>query len=86
MHTFCFIVFSPATGAEKQCIKEDVVTPQYHETWLSDYTIQRSAGTLDTFIGFSPYQRASGSDGFTIASQGSPLYFEVDYQRVEVSR
>jgi FlaG/FlaF family flagellin (archaellin) len=64
----------------------DVITPQYHETWLSDYTIQRSAGTLDSFIGFSPYQRASGSDGFTIASQGSPLFFEVDYQRVEVSR
>ena len=64
----------------------DVITPQYHETWLSDYTIQRSAGTLDSFIGFSPYQRASGSDGFTISSQGSPLFFEVDYQRVEVSR
>jgi len=64
----------------------DIITPQYHETWLSDYTIQRSAGTLDTFIGFSPYERASGSDGFTISSQGMPLYFEVDYQRVEVSR
>ena len=64
----------------------DIITPQYHETWLSDYTIQRSSGTLDTFIGFSPYERASGSDGFTISSQGLPLYFEVDYQRVEVSR
>lgn len=67
-------------------VLHDVITPQYHETWLSDYTIQRSAGTLDTFIGFSPYQRASGADGFSISSQDLPLYFEVDLQRIEVSR
>ena len=67
-------------------VLHDVVTPQYHENWLSDYTIQRSAGTLDTFIGFSPYERASGADGFSVSSQGLPLYFEVDLQRIEVSR
>lgn len=64
----------------------DVVTPQYHDNWLSEYTIQRSAGTLDTYIGFAPYERASGADGFSVSAQDLPLYFEVDLQRVEVSR
>lgn len=64
----------------------DVITPQYHNNWLADYTIERSAGTLDTYIGFAPYERASGADGFSVSSQQLPLYFEVDIQRVEVSR
>ena len=64
----------------------DVITPQYHEIWLSDYTIHRASGTLDTFIGFAPYERASGADGFTVMTQGQPLYFEVDLQQVEVRR
>ena len=64
----------------------DVVTPQYHDNWLSEYTIQRSAGTLDTYIGFAPYERASGADGFSVSAQQLPLFFEVDFQRVEVSR
>ena len=64
----------------------DIITPQYHNSWLSEYTVQRSAGTLDTYIGFSPYERASGADGFSVSSQNLPLYFEVDIQRVEVSR
>lgn len=64
----------------------DVITPQYNNNWLADYTVQRSAGTLDTFIGFSPYERASGADGLSVSSLDLPLYFEVDVQRVEVSR
>ena len=64
----------------------DVITPQYHNNWLADYTIQRSAGTLDTYIGFAPYERASGADGFSVSSQGLPLFLEVDIQRVEVGR
>ena len=64
----------------------DVITPQYNNNWLADYTIQRSAGTLDTYIGFAPYERASGADGLSVSSQNLPLYFEVDIQRVEVSR
>ncbi|RJU91370.1 MAG: hypothetical protein DWC07_00810 [Candidatus Poseidoniales archaeon] len=62
-----------------------VVTPQYHETWLTDYTVQRAAGTLDTYIGFTPYERASGSDGITVSNQGLPLFLEMDLQRIEVS-
>jgi len=64
----------------------DVITPQYHDRWLSEYTLQRSSGTLDTYIGLTPYLRASGSDGFGVSSQNLPLYFEVDLQRIEVSR
>jgi len=64
----------------------DVVTPQYHDNWLSEYNVQRAAGTLDTYIGFSPYERASGADGFSVSSHNLPLYFEVDLQRIEVSR
>ena len=64
----------------------DVISPQYNNNWLADYTVQRSAGTLDTFIGFSPYERASGADGLSVSSLDLPLYFEVDVQRVEVSR
>ena len=59
----------------------DVITPQYHNSWLSEYTVQRSAGTLDTYIGFAPYERASGADGFSVSAQSLPLYFEVDIQR-----
>ena len=45
-----------------------------------------ASGTLDTFVGYGPYERASGADGFTIDTHGVPLYLEVDVQRVEVSR
>jgi hypothetical protein len=62
----------------------DSITPQIHEAWLMDYSLQRSSGTLDTFVGLMPYKRASGADGFTVATGGSPLHLEVDMARVEV--
>ena len=64
----------------------DVITPQYHDSWLTDYKINRASGTLDTYTGYSPYQRASGADGFTIETQDAILNLEVDLQRIEVSR
>jgi hypothetical protein len=64
----------------------DVITPQYHDSWLTDYKINRASGTLDTYTGYAPYQRASGSDGFTIETQDAKINFEVDLQRIEVSR
>ena len=63
-----------------------VITPQYHNNWLADYTIQRSAGTLDTYVGFAPYERGDGANRFSVSSQGLPLYLEVGVQRVEVGR
>lgn len=64
----------------------DLITPQYHDHWLDEYNLNRASGTLDTFVGYGPYERASGADGFTIDTHGVPLYLEVDVQRVEVSR
>ena len=62
-----------------------IVTPLYHETWLEDYTLNRASGTLDQHIGISPYLRASGSDGFTVSTQGQALHFNVDVQHLEVT-
>ena len=64
----------------------DLTTPQYHERMLEEYTLNRASGTLDTYIGYAPYMRASGADGFTVETQGAQLFLEVDVKRVEVSR
>lgn len=64
----------------------DLITPQYHDHWLDEYNLNRASGTLDTYVGFGPYERASGADGFTVDTHGVPLFLEVDVQRVEVSR
>jgi len=64
----------------------DLITPQYHERMLDEYTLNRASGTLDTYIGYAPYMRASGADGFTVQTQGAQLFLEVDVKRVEVSR
>jgi hypothetical protein len=53
---------------------------------LEEYTLNRASGTLDTYIGYAPYMRASGADGFTVETQGAQLFLEVDVKRVEVSR
>ena len=63
----------------------DVITPQYHDRMLEEYTLNRASGTLDTYVGYSPYLRASGADGFTVETQGAQLFLEVDVKRVEVS-
>jgi|TARA_B110000211_G_scaffold138195_1_gene157994 flagellin-like protein len=64
----------------------DMITPQYHERMLDEYTLNRASGTLDTYVGYAPYLRASGADGFTVETQGAQLFLEVDVKRVEVSR
>ena len=64
----------------------DLITPQYHDHWLDEYNLNRASGTLDTFVGYGPFERASGADGFTVDTHGVPLFLEVDVQRVEVSR
>jgi hypothetical protein len=62
-----------------------IVDPQYHEIWLTDYTLNRASGTLDEFIGISPYQRASGIDGFTVETQNLGLSLEIDIRRMVVN-
>lgn len=64
----------------------DLITPQYHDRMLNEYNLNRASGTLDTYVGYAPFMRASGADGFTVETQGAQLYLEVDVKRVEVSR
>ena len=64
----------------------DLITPQYHDKLLDEYTLNRASGTLDTFTGYAPFLRASGADGFTVETQEVNLFLEVDVKRVEVSR
>jgi len=61
-----------------------IITPQYHEAWLSDYTLNRASGTLDQHQGISPYGRASGIDGFTVDTKGERLFLDVSVQTLEV--
>ena len=62
-----------------------VISPQYHETWLQEYFLQRSSATLSSFNGIAPFERASGADGFTVMTTGEFIHLEVDFQRVEVT-
>ena len=62
---------------------DSIITPQIQEGWLTDYTLHRASGTLDQHRGISPWQRASGSDGFTIDS-GGVVDLEIDLHRIEV--
>tara|TARA_Y100000766_G_scaffold2099_1_gene1686 strand:- start:28498 stop:29478 length:981 start_codon:yes stop_codon:yes gene_type:complete len=64
----------------------DLITPQYHDRMLDEYNLNRASGTLDSYVGYAPFMRASGADGFTVETQGAQLYLEVDVKRVEVSR
>lgn len=63
-----------------------VVNPQYDEAWLNPYVMNRASGTLDEFIGLAPFERASGADGITVKSNGSPIQFDVSIQQVEVKK
>lgn len=63
-----------------------VITPQYDDQWLSEYTLNRASGTLDSFIGLAPYERASGADGITVSSPGEAIYFDVSINEVVVER
>jgi hypothetical protein len=67
-------------------VVDQIVTPQIHDAWLTDHTLNRAAGTLDQHVGISPWQRASGTDGFTVQTAGAPLHFELDVARIEVRR
>jgi len=62
---------------------DPIITPQIQEGWLTDYTLHRASGTLDQHRGISPWQRASGADGFTIDA-GELIDLEIDLHRIEV--
>ena len=52
----------------------------------TDNTLNRASGTLDSYIGLAPYERASGADGITVASKGQPIFFDVAINKVVVER
>ena len=60
-----------------------IITPIYHEEWLMKHQLNMVSGTLDEFIGFGPYERASGSDGITLLPDVK-FDLEVDLRRVAV--
>ena len=63
-----------------------VISPQYEEKWLSPYTINRASGTLDSFIGLSPYERASGIDGISVNTLGEAVFFDVTINQVVLQK
>ena len=63
-----------------------VISPQYDDQWLSEYTLNRASGTLDSYVGLAPYERASGADGITVSSTGQPIFFDVAISEVVVER
>tara|TARA_Y100001954_G_scaffold96403_1_gene105297 strand:+ start:1135 stop:2211 length:1077 start_codon:yes stop_codon:yes gene_type:complete len=77
----CFNIRFALTNSVAQ-----VITPQYDEQWLTEYTLNRASGTLDSFIGLAPFERASGADGVTVNSLGHPIYFDVTVNEVVVER
>ena len=77
----CFNVRYSLTNSVAQ-----VISPQYDDKWLSEYTMNRASGTLDEFIGLSPYERASGADGISVSSAGQPVYFDVSINEVVVEK
>jgi len=60
-----------------------IITPIYHENWLMEHQLNMVSGTLDEFVGFGPYERASGSDGITLHPDVK-FDLEVDLRRVVV--
>jgi hypothetical protein len=64
----------------------DTISPQIHESWLRDYSLNRAAGTLDDFRGISPWKRASGLDGLTIDSGENRIDLEIDIHRIVISK
>ena len=63
-----------------------VISPQYDDQWLSEYTLNRASGTLDSYVGLAPYERASGADGITVSSTGQSIFFDVAINEVVVER
>ena len=61
-----------------------MISPQYDDQWLSEYVLNRASGTLDSFVGLAPFERASGADGITISSLGESVYFDLSINKVVV--
>ena len=63
-----------------------VISPQYDNLWLNSYSLNRASGTLDSYVGLSPYERASGIDGISVHSLGQSVFFDVTINQVVLER
>ena len=63
-----------------------VIDPQYDDLWLTPYILNRAAGTLDSFVGMAPFERASGADGISVNSLGQSVFFDVTINQVVVEK
>ena len=63
-----------------------VISPQYDNLWLNSYSLNRASGTLDSFVGLSPFERASGIDGISVHSLGQSVFFDVTINQVVLEK
>ena len=63
-----------------------VISPQYDDLWLNSYSLNRASGTLDSYVGLSPFERASGIDGISVNSLGQSVFFDVTINQVVLER
>ena len=63
-----------------------VISPQYDNLWLNSYSLNRASGTLDTYVGLSPFERASGIDGISVNSLGQSIFFDVTINQVVLEK
>ena len=54
--------------------------------WLNSYSLNRASGTLDSYVGLSPFERASGIDGISVHSLGQSVFFDVTINQVVLER
>jgi hypothetical protein len=54
--------------------------------WLNSYSLNRASGTLDSYVGLSPFERASGIDGISVNSLGQSVFFDVTINQVVLER
>ena len=51
---------------------DQIVTPQIHDAWLTDYTLNRAAGTLEQHVGISPGNAPQASTDSPWTPQARP--------------
>ena len=63
---------------------DEIITPQYHESWLSEYVESSKWNTCCCSKALLPLKEQSGIDGFTVETNGESLFLDVSIQTLEV--
>lgn len=58
---------------------------RYLQRWTEDYNLNMAAGTLENFIGFGPWKRASGIDGLGVYPSDTTVMAEIVLHGVVVT-